>query len=143
MRWAGVPHHTTTLAACTVAYFGARIGQVGLSPIVPAVTTVFDVSTATIGIALSGMWVAYACTQVPSSLLAARVGPRATVLTALGVGAATLVVVEAAPIWPVFFLGVVVWAFRPGSRKDHEESANLIFRNEKAPAGAGLEEAEK
>lgn len=108
MRWAGVPHHTTTLAACTVAYFGARIGQVGLSPIVPAVTTVFDVSTATIGIALSGMWVAYACTQVPSSLLAARVGPRTTVLTALGVGAATLVVVAAAPIWPVFFLGVVV-----------------------------------
>ncbi|MBY6049113.1 cbb3-type cytochrome c oxidase subunit 3 [Vannielia litorea] len=43
----------------------------------------------------------------------------------------------------VFFLGVVVWAFRPGSRQDHEESANLIFRNEKTPAGEGLEEAKQ
>ena len=34
----------------------------------------------------------------------------------------------------VFFVGVVVWAFRPGSAKEHRESANLIFRNEDAPA---------
>ena len=43
----------------------------------------------------------------------------------------------------LFFAGVVVWAFRPGSRKDHEECANLIFRNDKTPAGEGLEEAKK
>ncbi|MDT8857194.1 cbb3-type cytochrome c oxidase subunit 3 [Paracoccaceae bacterium Fryx2] len=37
----------------------------------------------------------------------------------------------------VFFVGVVVWAFRPGSRKVHTEVANSIFRNEDKPACAG------
>ena len=32
------------------------------------------------------------------------------------------------------FLGVVVYAFRPGSRKVQDEAANSIFRNEKRPA---------
>ena len=31
------------------------------------------------------------------------------------------------------FLAVVVWAFRPGSRKVQDEAANQIFRNEDAP----------
>lgn len=30
----------------------------------------------------------------------------------------------------VFFIGTIVWAFRPGSRKVHDESANIPFRNE-------------
>ena len=37
----------------------------------------------------------------------------------------------------VFFLGVIVWAFRPGSKRAHQESANVIFRNDDAPAQAG------
>ena len=32
------------------------------------------------------------------------------------------------------FLGVVFWAFRPGSRTLHDEAANSIFRHEKKPA---------
>lgn len=43
----------------------------------------------------------------------------------------------------LFFAAIVFWAFRPGSRRDHEDSANLIFRNEKTPAGEGLKEAKK
>jgi len=35
----------------------------------------------------------------------------------------------------LFFVGVVFWAFRPGSAKEHRESAHIIFRNEDAPAG--------
>ncbi|MEM9249286.1 MAG: cbb3-type cytochrome c oxidase subunit 3 [Pseudomonadota bacterium] len=38
-----------------------------------------------------------------------------------------------------FFLGVVLWAFRPGSRAQHRDTANVIFRNEDAPAGAADE----
>ena len=34
------------------------------------------------------------------------------------------------------FLGVIVWAFRPGSAKVHDEVANSIFRNDKTPAKA-------
>jgi cytochrome c oxidase cbb3-type subunit IV len=34
----------------------------------------------------------------------------------------------------LFFLGVIFWAFRPGSRKVHDETSNMIFRNEDKPA---------
>ena len=35
----------------------------------------------------------------------------------------------------VFFIGVVAWAFRPGSRRIHEDTANIPFRHEDKPAG--------
>ncbi len=35
----------------------------------------------------------------------------------------------------VFFIGVVVWAFRPGSRRVHEDTANIPFRYDEKPAG--------
>ncbi len=34
-----------------------------------------------------------------------------------------------------FFVGVVLWALRPGSGAQHRDTANVIFRNEDAPAG--------
>lgn len=34
----------------------------------------------------------------------------------------------------VFFLGVVAFVLRPGSRKAHDEAANSIFRNDSRPA---------
>ncbi len=34
----------------------------------------------------------------------------------------------------VVFIGVAVWAFRPGSRKTHDDAAALIFRNDTRPA---------
>jgi len=34
----------------------------------------------------------------------------------------------------LIFLGVIVWAFRPGSRQVHDEVANSIFRNDRKPA---------
>lgn len=34
----------------------------------------------------------------------------------------------------LFFLGVVVWVFRPGSAKEQRDSANIIFRHEDSPA---------
>jgi cytochrome c oxidase cbb3-type subunit IV len=36
----------------------------------------------------------------------------------------------------LFFIGVIIWAFRPGSRKVHKETASMIFRNEDKPAAA-------
>ena len=35
----------------------------------------------------------------------------------------------------LFFLGVVFWAFRPGSREVHEDTASIPFRHEDKPAG--------
>ncbi|SMX45069.1 cbb3-type cytochrome c oxidase subunit 3 [Actibacterium lipolyticum] len=34
----------------------------------------------------------------------------------------------------LFFVGVVVWVFRPGSTPGHKESANIPFQHEDKPA---------
>lgn len=34
----------------------------------------------------------------------------------------------------IFFVGVIFWAIRPGSRKTHEDVANIPFRHEDKPA---------
>ncbi|WP_116133665.1 cbb3-type cytochrome c oxidase subunit 3 [Tropicimonas sp. IMCC34043] len=36
----------------------------------------------------------------------------------------------------LFFVGVIVWVFRPGSAKAQRDSANIIFRHDDAPAAA-------
>ena len=33
-----------------------------------------------------------------------------------------------------FFVGAILWSFRPGSRKVHEDTARIPFRYEHAPA---------
>jgi cytochrome c oxidase cbb3-type subunit 4 len=40
----------------------------------------------------------------------------------------------------LFFLGVVVWAFRPGSRAIHNDTANIPFRNEDHPGASEAKE---
>jgi cytochrome c oxidase cbb3-type subunit 4 len=32
-----------------------------------------------------------------------------------------------------FFIGTIVWSFRPGSRKTHKDTADIPFRNETIP----------
>lgn len=34
----------------------------------------------------------------------------------------------------LFFVGVIVWVFRPGSTRSHKDSANIPFRHENKPA---------
>jgi cytochrome c oxidase cbb3-type subunit 4 len=34
------------------------------------------------------------------------------------------------------FVGVIAWAFRPGSRRVHEDTASIPFRHEDKPARA-------
>jgi len=41
----------------------------------------------------------------------------------------------------LFFVGVVLWVFRPGSSKTYEDSANIPFRHQNKPATS--EEARK
>ena len=42
----------------------------------------------------------------------------------------------------LFFVGVVFWAWRPGSRECHDDAANVPFRNEQRPAAGGHKGAE-
>jgi len=39
----------------------------------------------------------------------------------------------------LFFIGIVIWAFRPGSKSVHAETASMIFRNDDRPAEDGAE----
>ncbi len=39
-----------------------------------------------------------------------------------------------------FFMGVIIWAFRPGSRRVHEDTASIPFRNEDRPRAPKNEE---
>ena len=39
-------------------------------------------------------------------------------------------------VMTALFIGIGLYAFRPGSRRVHEEAANSIFRNDKRPAEA-------
>ncbi|SEP10590.1 cytochrome c oxidase cbb3-type subunit 4 [Salinihabitans flavidus] len=34
----------------------------------------------------------------------------------------------------LFFIAVIIWVFRPGSRKTHQDSADIPFRHEHKPA---------
>ncbi len=34
----------------------------------------------------------------------------------------------------LFFVGAVIWVFRPGAAVGQQEAANLIFQNDKKPA---------
>ena len=36
----------------------------------------------------------------------------------------------------LFFIGAIVWVFRPGSASSHADSANIPFRNEVEPGSA-------
>ncbi len=34
-----------------------------------------------------------------------------------------------------FYLGAILWVFRPGARRSHDEAATVVFRHEDSPAG--------
>ncbi|MDP5086274.1 MAG: cbb3-type cytochrome c oxidase subunit 3 [Yoonia sp.] len=38
------------------------------------------------------------------------------------------------------FVGAIAWAFRPGSRSVHQDTANIPFRNEDHPGSSETEE---
>ena len=96
------------LALCTLAFTATMVARLVISPVVPAITAEFSVSTGAVGLALSGMWAAYALSQFPSGVLSDRVGERRVILTAVGVTAVASLFLAVAPSYPVFALTAVV-----------------------------------
>lgn len=41
----------------------------------------------------------------------------------------------------VFFIGIVIWVFRPGASKEYKDTANIPFRHQDKPAEAESKEA--
>ena len=95
------------LGACTLAFFATMAARLAISPVVPAIGDTFAVSNGAIGLALTGMWAAYAASQFPSGLLADRYGERRIILVAVWGTAVTSGTLTAAPNYPVFLLSAV------------------------------------
>ena len=104
MNW---QYRDTVLVLCTFAFFVTYFARVAVSPVIPFITDDFSITNTQIGIALSGMWIAYGLTQYPSGKLADRFGEKRIILVSVG-GTATLSLVSAiAPVYPVLFVGLV------------------------------------
>ena len=105
MRWR---YRDTVLALCTLAFFVTMTGRLAISPVLPAITDEFAVSNAAVGLALSGMWLAYGLAQYPSGILADRYGERSVILVAIGGTAAFGAFLAVAPVFAAFVVGTVL-----------------------------------
>ena len=104
MQW---QYRDTVLVLCTFAFFVTYFARVAISPVVPFITDDFSISNAQIGIALSGMWIAYGLTQYPSGKLANRIGEKRVILLSVGSTAILSLVAASSPLFGVLFVSVV------------------------------------
>ncbi len=104
MKWR---YSNTVLALCTLAFFATMVARLVISPVVPDIVEEFSVSTSAVGLALSGMWAAYALTQFPSGLLGDRFGERRVILTAVGGTVVTSTLLFVVPSYPLFVVATV------------------------------------
>ncbi|MFA9517071.1 MFS transporter [Halopenitus sp. H-Gu1] len=105
MRW---HYKHTVLSLCTLAFFATMVGRLAISPVVPQITDAFEISNTVIGIALTGMWMAYALSQFPSGILGDRYGERQVILIAVGGTGVMSLLVAISPVYLVFVLSVIV-----------------------------------
>ena len=98
----------TVLAAATMAFFVMMAARLAISPVVPAITAEFQVSTGEVGLALSGMWLAYALAQFPSGLLGDRIGERRVILIAVVGTAVASLFLALSPVFAAFLVWTVV-----------------------------------
>ena len=99
MNWR---YRHTVLGLCTLAFASTMLARLVISPVVPDVTDGFGVSTGAVGLALSGMWAAYALTQFPSGILGDRFGERRVILAAVGITAVASLLLALSPTFAVF-----------------------------------------
>ncbi len=98
----------TALALCTLAFTATMVARLAISPLVPAITDTFGVTNATVGLALSGMWLAYALSQFPSGILGDRYGERTVILVAVGATAVAALLIALSPSILAFMLFTVL-----------------------------------
>lgn len=93
-RWS---ERHAALSVCVGSYFAVRLAQLLVSPVVPSLRGAFGASRGAVGTILTGMWLVYACVQLPSGAAGDRYGQRRVVLAALGGTAVAALALAAAP----------------------------------------------
>jgi MFS family permease len=101
-------YRSTVITLCMLAFFATMVARLVISPVVPYIIKSFNATNSVIGLALTGMWMAYACAQFPSGVLADRYGERLIILAAVGLTAIASALLAIAPSIPVFVLLTVV-----------------------------------
>ncbi|WP_149783173.1 MFS transporter [Halorubrum aquaticum] len=101
MNWR---YRHTVLTLCMLAFFVTYFARLAISPVVPFITADFAVSNTAVGVALSGMWLAYGISQFPSGILADRYGERRVILVAVGGTTTASLLLAFAPVFPAFVL---------------------------------------
>ncbi|SEH64846.1 Sugar phosphate permease [Halopenitus malekzadehii] len=96
------------------AFFVTYFARLAISPVVPLIVADLAVSNTVIGVALSGMWLAYGLSQFPSGILADRFGERRVILLAVGGTTVMSVLLAFAPVFPVFVLAAVLLGLLAG-----------------------------
>ncbi|MFB6102711.1 MAG: MFS transporter [Haloplanus sp.] len=123
MNWR---YRHTVLGLCTVAFASTMLARLVISPVVPDVTDHFRVSTGAVGLALSGMWAAYALTQFPSGILGDRFGERRVILAAVGITAMASLSLALAPTFAVF--AVLTVALGAGAGLHYSVATSLLTK---------------
>lgn len=103
-------HRYVVLGVAAASNFSLLSARLSLSPVVPRVINDFAVSKSEIGLALTGLWAAYALLQFPSGLLSYRYGERRVMLAALALGGIGSLLLAFSPNFSLlaafaFFLG--------------------------------------
>jgi sugar phosphate permease len=58
-------YRVTLVALCTLAFFATMVARLVINPAVPEIVETFDSSPGILGLALAGLWMAYAFAQFP------------------------------------------------------------------------------
>ncbi len=105
MNW---QYRHTVLTLCMLAFFVTYFARLAISPVVPFITEDFEISNTLVGVALTGMWLAYGLAQFPSGLLADRHGEKVIILIAVGGTTVMSLLLALSPVYAVFVIAAVV-----------------------------------
>lgn len=97
----------TVLLLCMLAFFVTYFARMAISPVIPFIISDFGISNSLIGIALTGMWLAYGLAQFPSGILADRFGEKEIILLAVGGTTLMSLFLALTPVFAVFVVFAV------------------------------------
>lgn len=123
MNWR---YRHTVLGLCTLAFASTMLARLVISPVVPDVTDGFGISTGAVGLALSGMWAAYALTQFPSGILGDRFGERRVILAAVGITGCASLLLALSPNFVAF--AVLTVALGAGAGLHYSVATTLLTK---------------
>jgi MFS family permease len=104
MNW---QYRYLVLVLCMLAFFVTYFARLAISPVIPFITEDFGISNTLIGVALTGMWLAYGLAQFPSGILADRHGEKLIILTAVGGTTVMSLLLALSPVYGVFVLATI------------------------------------